>query len=199
MAKIIGIDLGTTNSVVAVMEGGEPVVIPSSEGARLIPSVVAVNPKTGERTVGQVARRQAVLNSENTGVSIKRFMGRKYNVAEVQKALTFGLHKVKSTNGATFLDGDDFDQRIIDRVADEFGKDQGIDLRADRQALQRLRESAEKAKIELSTVAQTETNLPFITADASGPKHLNMSLTRAKLEQLTDDLIQRSVRPVNQA
>jgi len=319
MSKIIGIDLGTTNSVVAVMEGGEPVVIPSSEGSRLIPSVVAVNPKTGERTVGQVARRQAVLNSENTIFSIKRFMGRKYADAEVQKALKFvpykvsaapngdvrvhmggkeysppevsamilakikadaeaylgeavtqavitvpayfndsqrqatkdagriaglevlriineptasslaygldkkkdeticvydlgggtfdisvldvgdGVFEVKSTNGDTFLGGDDFDQRIIDFVADEFKRDQGIDLRADRQALQRLKEAAEKAKIELSTVAQTEINLPFITADASGPKHLNMNLTRSKLEQLTDDLIQRSVRPVNQA
>ncbi len=319
MAKIIGIDLGTTNSVVAVMEGGEPVVIPSSEGSRLIPSVVAVNPKTGERTVGQVARRQAVLNSENTVFSIKRFMGRKYSDAEVQKALKFvpykvsaapngdvrvhmggkeysppeisamilakikadaeaylgetvtqavitvpayfndsqrqatkdagriaglevlriineptasslaygldkkkdeticvydlgggtfdisvldvgdGVFEVKSTNGDTFLGGDDFDQRIIDYVAEEFKRDQGIDLRADRQALQRLKEAAEKAKIELSTVAQTEINLPFITADASGPKHLNLNLTRSKLEQLTDDLIQRSVRPVNQA
>jgi molecular chaperone DnaK len=319
MSKIIGIDLGTTNSVVAVMEGGEPVVIPSSEGSRLIPSVVAVNPKTGERTVGQVARRQAVLNSENTIFSIKRFMGRKYSDAEVQKALKFvpykvsaapngdvrvamggkeysppevsamilakikadaeaylgeavtqavitvpayfndsqrqatkdagriaglevlriineptasslaygldkkkdetiavydlgggtfdisvldvgdGVFEVKSTNGDTFLGGDDFDQRVIDFVADEFRREQGIDLRADRQALQRLKEAAEKAKIELSTVAQTEINLPFITADASGPKHLNMNLTRSKLEQLTDDLIQRSVRPVNQA
>jgi molecular chaperone DnaK len=319
MSKIIGIDLGTTNSVVAVMEGGEPVVIPSSEGSRLIPSVVAVNPKTSERTVGQVARRQAVLNSENTIFSIKRFMGRKYSDPEVQKALKFvpykvsaapngdvrvhmggkeysppevsamilakikadaeaylgeavtqavitvpayfndsqrqatkdagriaglevlriineptasslaygldkkkdetiavydlgggtfdisvldvgdGVFEVKSTNGDTFLGGDDFDQRIIDYVADEFRKDQGIDLRADRQALQRLKEAAEKAKIELSTVAQTEINLPFITADASGPKHLNMNLTRSKLEQLVDDLIQRSVRPVNQA
>jgi len=319
MAKIIGIDLGTTNSVVAVMEGGEPVVIPSSEGSRLIPSVVAVNPKNGERTVGQVARRQAVLNPENTIFSIKRFMGRKYSDAEVQKALKFvpykvsaapngdvrvhmggkeysppevsamilakiksdaeaylgeavtqavitvpayfndsqrqatkdagriaglevlriineptasslaygldkkkdetiavydlgggtfdisvldvgdGVFEVKSTNGDTFLGGDDFDQRIIDWVADEFRRDQGIDLRADRQALQRLKEAAEKAKIELSTVAQTEINLPFITADASGPKHLNMTLTRSKLEQLTDDLVQRSIRPVTQA
>jgi molecular chaperone DnaK len=319
MAKIIGIDLGTTNSVVAVMEGGEPVVIPSSEGARLVPSVVAVNPKNGERTVGQVARRQAVLNPENTIFSIKRFMGRKYSDAEVQKALKFvpykvsaapngdvrvhmggkeysppevsamilaklksdaeaylgeavtqavitvpayfndsqrqatkdagriaglevlriineptasslaygldkkkdetiavydlgggtfdisvldvgdGVFEVKSTNGDTFLGGDDFDQRLIDWVADEYRRDQGIDLRADRQALQRLKEAAEKAKIELSTVAQTEINLPFITADASGPKHLNLTLTRAKLEQLTDDLIQRSIRPVNQA
>ncbi|MCC7361022.1 MAG: molecular chaperone DnaK [Anaerolineales bacterium] len=319
MAKIIGIDLGTTNSVVAVMEGGEPVVIPSSEGSRLIPSVVAVNPKNGERTVGQVARRQAVLNPENTIFSIKRFMGRKYSDAEVQKALKFvpykvsaapngdvrvhmggkeysppevsamilakikadaeaylgeavtqavitvpayfndsqrqatkdagriaglevlriineptasslaygldkkkdetiavydlgggtfdisvldvgdGVFEVKSTNGDTFLGGDDFDQRIIDWVAGEYLKDQGIDLRADRQALQRLKEAAEKAKIELSTVAQTEINLPFITADASGPKHLNVTLTRAKLEQLTDDLIQNSIRPVTRA
>jgi molecular chaperone DnaK len=319
MGKIIGIDLGTTNSVVAVMEGGEPVVIPSSEGSRLIPSVVAVNPKTGERMVGQVARRQAVLNPENTIFSVKRFMGRKYNDPEVQKAikvvpykvtaapngdvrvtmggkeysppeisamilqkikadaeaylgetvnqavitvpayfndsqrqatkdagriaglevlriineptassLAYGLDKkkeekiavydlgggtfdisildvgdgvfeVRSTNGDTFLGGDDFDQRIINWVADEFKKDQGIDLRNDRQALQRLKEAAEKAKIELSTVMQSEINLPFITADASGPKHLNMTLSRAKLEQLCDDLIQRSVRPVQQA
>ncbi len=319
MAKIIGIDLGTTNSVVAVMEAGEPVVIPSSEGARLVPSVVAVNPKSGERMVGQVARRQAVLNPENTIFSIKRFMGRKFADPEVQRAmkitpykvsaapngdvrvhlgdkeysppevsamilgklkadaeaylgetvtqavitvpayfndsqrqatkdagriaglevlriineptassLAYGLDKkkdetiavydlgggtfdisvldvgdgvfeVKSTNGDTFLGGDDFDQRIIDWVADEFRKDQGIDLRQDRQALQRLKEAAEKAKIELSTMAQTELNLPFITADASGPKHLNMTLTRSKLEQLTDDLVQRSIGPVRQA
>jgi molecular chaperone DnaK len=319
MGKIIGIDLGTTNSVVAVMEGGEPVVIPSSEGARLIPSVVAINPKTGERSVGQVARRQAVLNPENTIFSIKRFMGRKFSDAGVQKALkvvpykvsaapngdvrvhmggkeysppevsamilakiksdaeaylgeavtqavitvpayfndsqrqatkdagriaglevlriineptasslaygldkkkdetiavydlgggTFdisvldvgdGVFEVRSTNGDTFLGGDDFDQRIIDWVADEFMKDQGIDLRRDRQALQRLKENAEKAKIELSTVMQTEISLPFITADASGPKHLTMTLTRSKLEQLCDDLIQRSIKPVTQA
>jgi molecular chaperone DnaK len=319
MGKIIGIDLGTTNSVVAVMEGGEPVVITSSEGSRLVPSVVAVNPKTGERMVGQVARRQAVLNPENTVFSIKRFMGRKFNDAEVQKALkvvpykvsaapngdvrvtmggkeysppevsamilakikqdaeaylgeavtqavitvpayfndsqrqatkdagriaglevmriineptasslaygldrkkdetiavydlgggTFdisvldvgdGVFEVKSTNGDTFLGGDDFDQRIINWVADEYKKEQGIDLRNDRQALQRLKETAEKAKIELSTVMQTEINLPFITADASGPKHLNYTLSRAKLEQLCDDLIQRSIKPVTQA
>ena len=319
MSKIIGIDLGTTNSVVAVMEGGEPTVITSSEGNRLIPSVVAINTKTGERLVGQVARRQAIVNPENTIFSIKRFMGRKSSDAELERALnlvpykvtsapngdvrvhmggkefappevsamilsklkadaedylgesvtqavitvpayfndsqrnatkdagkiaglevlriineptasslaygldkkteetiavydlgggTFdisildvgdGVFEVKSTNGDTFLGGDDFDQRVIDWVVDDFQKAQGVDLRVDRQALQRLREAAEKAKIELSSVAETEINLPFITADASGPKHLNMTVTRAKLEQLTDDLIERSVGPSEQA
>ena len=319
MGKIIGIDLGTTNSVCAVMEGGEPTVIPSAEGGRLFPSVVAVNPKTGERMVGLVARRQAITNPENTIFSIKRFMGRKYDDPEVQKALkivpykvtaapngdvrvwmggkeysppeisamilqkikadaeaylgesvtqavitvpayfndsqrqatkdagkiaglevlriineptasslaygldkkkdetiavydlgggTFdisildvgeGVFEVKSTNGDTFLGGDDWDQRIIDWICDEFKKDQGIDLRQDRMALQRLKEAAEKAKIELSSVMETEINLPFITADASGPKHLQMKLTRAKLEQLTEDLIERSVAPCLQA
>jgi molecular chaperone DnaK len=319
MSKIIGIDLGTTNSVVAVMEGGEPTVIPSSEGGRLFPSVVAINPKNGERMVGQVARRQAVVNSENTIFSVKRFMGRKFSDSEVQRAtkvvsydvteapngdvrvrmggkeysppeisamilqkiktdaeaylggevtqavitvpayfndsqrqatkdagkiaglevlriineptassLAYGLgenkdetiavydlgggtfdisildlgdgvFEVKSTNGDTFLGGDDFDQRVIDYIAGEFKREQGIDLRSDRQALQRLKEASEKAKIELSTVMQTEINLPFITADASGPKHLNMTLTRAKLEQLTEDLIARSIGPCRQA
>jgi molecular chaperone DnaK len=319
MSKIIGIDLGTTNSVVAVMEAGEAVVIPTAEGSRLCPSVVAVNPKNGERMVGQVARRQAIVNPENTIFSIKRFMGRKYNDPEVQRALehipyevkeapngdirvvmgekeysapeisamilqklkadaeaylgesitqavitvpayfndsqrqatkdagkiagldvlriineptasslaygldrkaeemiavydlgggTFdisildvgeGVFEVKSTNGDTFLGGDDFDQRIIDWIADEFKKEQGIDLRGDKQALQRLKESAEKAKIELSTTLQTEINLPFITADASGPKHLTMTLTRSKLEQLTEDLVERSLGPCKRA
>jgi molecular chaperone DnaK len=319
MGKIIGIDLGTTNSVVAVMEGGEPKVIPSAEGSPLIPSVVAINPKTGERLVGQLARRQAVVNPENTIFSIKRFMGRKFSDPEVQRAvqqvpykisgaangdvrvhmggkeysppeisamilaklkadaeaylgqsvtqavitvpayfndsqrqatkdagqiaglevmriineptassLAYGMDKkkdetiavydlgggtfdisildvgdgvfeVKSTNGDTFLGGDDFDQRVITWIAEEFLKQEGIDLRKDRQALQRLKEAAEKAKIELSSVLQSEINLPFITADASGPKHLTMTLTRAKLEQLTCDLIERSIRPVNQA
>jgi molecular chaperone DnaK len=309
MAKIIGIDLGTTNSVVAVMEAGEPVIIPTAEGSRLCPSVVAVSPKSGERMVGQVARRQAVVNPENTIFSIKRFMGLKYRDPEVQRSIehvpyqvkeapngdvrvvmgdkeysppeisamilqklkadaeaylgesvtqavitvpayfndsqrqatkdagkiaglevlriineptasslaygldrkadesiavydlgggTFdisildvgeGVFEVKSTNGDTFLGGDDFDQRVIDWVAGEFRREQGIDLRADKQALQRLKEAAEKAKIELSTTLQTEINLPFITADASGPRHLTMSLTRAKLEQLTEDLV----------
>jgi molecular chaperone DnaK len=319
MAKIIGIDLGTTNSVVAVMEGGEPVVIPTAEGSRLCPSVVAVNPKNAERMVGQVARRQAIINPENTVFSIKRFMGRKYKDPEVQRALkhvpyqvkeapngdirvvmggkeysppeisamilqklkadaeaylgetvtqavitvpayfndsqrqatkdagkiaglevlriineptasslaygldkkadeviavydlgggTFdisildvgeGVFEVKSTNGDTFLGGDDFDQRIVDWIADEFKKESGIDLRSDKQALQRLREAAEKAKIELSTTMQSELNLPFITADASGPKHLTMTLTRAKLEQLTEDLVERSLGPCQRA
>lgn len=319
MGRIIGIDLGTTNSVVAIMEGGEPTVIPSSEGGRLIPSVVALNPQTNERVVGQVARRQAIINPENTIFSIKRFMGRKHSDPVAERALdtipykvsaapngdlrvhmggkeysppeisamilakikadaeaytgqsitqavitvpayfndtqrnatkdsgkiaglevlriineptasslaygldrktdetiavydlgggTFdisildvgdGVFEVKATNGDTFLGGDDFDQRIIGWVADEFHQEEGIDLRADRQALQRLKEAAEKAKIELSTVTQTEINLPFITADASGPKHLNISISRAKLEQLTEDLIKRSTKPCEQA
>ncbi|HEY3059292.1 MAG TPA: molecular chaperone DnaK [Chloroflexota bacterium] len=320
MAKVLGIDLGTTNSVVAIMEAGEPTVLENAEGSRLTPSVVAVNPKTNERLVGQVARRQAITNPENTIFSIKRFMGRKYDDAEVQKALKFvpykvakaangdvrgamagkdysppevsamilqkmkadaeaklgekitqavitvpayfndsqrqatkdagkiaglevlriineptaaslaygldkqgkdeviavydlgggtfdisilsvgeGVFEVKATNGDTFLGGDDFDQRIIDWIVDEFKKDQGIDLRQDRMALQRLKEAAEKAKIELSTTQSTEINLPFITADASGPKHLSLQLTRAKLEQLVGDLVERTKGPVQQA
>ncbi|MGQ9552606.1 MAG: molecular chaperone DnaK [Anaerolineae bacterium] len=319
MARIIGIDLGTTFSVCAVMEGGEPTIIPSAEGSRLFPSVVAVNPKTNERLVGQAARRQAVTNPENTIYSVKRFMGRKFNDPLVQEAmkrlpykvvpapngdvrvimgskeysppeisamilqkikadaeaylgetitqavitvpayfdetqrqatkdagriaglevlriineptasaLAYGLDKkkdekiavydlgggtfdisildvgegvfeVKSTNGDTFLGGDDFDQRIIDWAAGEFKKQEGIDLRQDRLALQRLKEAAEKAKIELSSVLQTEINLPFITADASGPKHLQLTLTRAKLESLVADLIERSIEPCRRA
>jgi len=316
MSKIIGIDLGTTNSVVAVMEGGEPVVITNPEGSRTTPSVVAFT-KGGERLVGQVAKRQAVTNSENTVFSIKRFMGRKYDeVSEEMKmvpykvtrasngdavvqigdktytppevsamilqkmkaaaeehlgqkvtqavitvpayfndsqrqatkdagriaglevlrlvneptaaALAYGLDKkknetiavydfgggtfdisilevgegvveVKSTNGDTHLGGDNIDQRIIDWIIDEFRKDQGVDLSKDRMALQRLKEAAEKAKMELSTTMETEINLPFITADASGPKHMTMRLTRAKFEQLVEDILQRSVAPCKQA
>ncbi len=319
MAKVIGIDLGTTNSVVAVMEAGEPTVLENSEGSRLTPSVVAIT-KSGERLVGQVAKRQAVTNPENTVFSIKRLMGRKFDDPEVQRtmksvpykitrapngdvrvvlggreysppeisamilqkmrvdaeaklgekitqavitvpayfndaqrqatkdagtiaglevlriineptaaSLAYGLDKkkndetiavydlgggtfdisilqlgegvfeVKATNGDTHLGGDDFDQRIIDWLADEFRKDQGIDLRKDRMALQRLKEAAERAKIELSSAMQTEINLPFITADASGPKHLVMTLTRAKLEQLVGDLIERTRGPVMKA
>jgi len=315
--KIIGIDLGTTNSVVAVMEGNDPVVIPNSEGSRTTPSVVAFT-KTGERLVGAAAKRQAITNSENTIYSIKRFMGRFYdevteemklvpykvvrgenNTARVQigdrvysppeisamilqkmkqtaedylgskvteavitvpayfndaqrqatkeageiaglnvrriineptaAALAYGLDKkakdlkiavfdlgggtfdisilelgdgvfeVKSTNGDTHLGGDNFDMRIVDYVADEFKKQEGIDLRKDPMALQRLREAAEKAKMELSQLMQTEINLPFITATSEGPKHLNMTLTRAKFEQLVEDLIQRCVPPVEKA
>ena len=316
MSYIIGIDLGTTNSVVAVMEGGEPTVIPSAEGGRLVPSVVAVNPKTGERMVGQVARRQAITNPNNTIYSVKRFMGRKFDGKAVQRAqehmpyqiteaangdvrvvmngkeysppeisamvlqklradaeaylgtsisqaivtvpayfndaqrqatkdagkiaglevlriineptasaLAYGIDRsdeegkiavydlgggtfdisildmgdgvfeVLSTNGDTFLGGDDFDERIINWVADVFQTEHGVDLRQDPMALQRLKESAEKAKIELSTVLETEINLPYITADATGPKHLVITLTRAKLEQLTEDLVERSIGP----
>jgi molecular chaperone DnaK len=315
-SKIIGIDLGTTNSVVSVMEGGDPVVIPNAEGGRTTPSVVAFT-KDGERLVGQVAKRQAVTNPKQTIFSIKRFMGRRANevTEEVKKvpykivdgqnglvavdiggkrytppeisamilqkmkqtaedylgqtveravitvpayfndaqrqatkdagkvaglevlriineptaaALAYGLDKkkeekiavfdlgggtydisilelaegvfeVKSTNGDTHLGGDDFDQRLIDWLVTEFKKDQGIDLSKDPMALQRLKEAAEKAKMELSTTTQTDINLPFITADQSGPKHLNLSLTRAKFEQLVDDLIQRTIPPMKQA
>src|SRR5206468_553752 len=206
MNKIIGIDLGTTNSVVAVMEGGEPVVITNPEGGRLTPSVVAFT-KTGERLVGQVAKRQAVTNPENTVFSVMRIVNE-----PTAAALAYGLDKkkdetiavydfgggtfdisilevgegvveVKATNGDTHLGGDNLDQRIIDWIITEFKNADGIDLGKDRMALQRLKESAEKAKMELSTVMETDINLPFITADASGPKHLQMKLTRAKFEQ----------------
>ncbi len=319
MGKIIGIDLGTTNSVVAVMEGGEPTVIPSAEGGRTVPSVVAFT-KSGERLVGLLAKRQAVTNPGNTVYSIKRFMGRRWDDPEVQRskklvpytiekdpksdgvvvrigdkvytppeisamvlqklkadaeaylnekvteavitvpayfddtqrqatkdagriagldvkriineptasALAYGLDKkadekiavydlgggtfdisilelgdgvfeVKATNGDTHLGGDDFDQRIVDWLLSEFKKDQGIDLSKDAQALQRLKEAAEKAKIELSSTASTEINLPYVTADASGPKHLVMTLTRAKLEDLVGDLIEKTTPPVKSA
>src|SRR5216110_277521 len=316
MSKVIGIDLGTTNSVVAVMEGGTPTVIPNQEGSRLTPSVVGFT-KDGEILVGQVAKRQAITNPENTVFSIKRFMGRRYDEVqeEIKKvpykvvkasngdvrieirgkqysppeisamilrklkeaaeaylgqtvtqavitvpayfndsqrqatkdagkisglevlriineptaaALAYGLDKreagtiavydlgggtfdisileigdgvfeVKSTNGDTFLGGEDFDMRIVDYLADEFRKEQSIDLRKDKLALQRLKEAAEKAKIELSSSTQTEINLPFITADQTGPKHLTLKLTRAKLEALVDDLIQKTVEPCRAA
>ncbi|MBK8821724.1 MAG: molecular chaperone DnaK [Anaerolineales bacterium] len=318
MGKIIGIDLGTTNSVAAVMSGGEPVVIPSAEGERLVPSVVAVN-KNHERLVGRVARNQAITNPQNTIFSVKRFMGRKADDAQVEhtkkrvpyavtaadngdvrvklddkdysppevsamilakikadaeaylgepvtqavitvpayfndaqrnatkdagkiagfevlriineptaSSLAYGLDKkknevivvydlgggtfdvsildvgegvfqVRATSGDTFLGGDDFDLRIMDYLIETFKKDNGIDLNNDRQALQRLKEASEKAKIELSTVMQTEINLPYLTADASGPKHLVMTMTRAKLEQITADLVDRTIAPVKQA
>jgi molecular chaperone DnaK len=318
MSKIVGIDLGTTNSVVAVMEGGEPTVITTAEGGRLCPSVVAFA-KNNERLVGQTAKRQAVVNSENTVFSIKRFMGRRYDETDVERetvpfkvisgpvgdarvqipitnkeytpqeisamilrklkqdaeaylgepvtkavitvpayfndsqrqatkdagqiaglevlriineptaaSLAYGLDKkeletilvfdlgggtfdvsvlevgegvveVKATNGDTHLGGDDWDQRIVNWIADEFKKEQGIDLRGDRQALQRLKEAAEKAKIELSSLMETEINLPFVTADASGPKHLQIKLTRSKFEQLTEDLVERCRVPFERA
>jgi len=318
MGRVIGIDLGTTNSVMAVIEGGEPVVIPNAEGERLTPSVVAITP-TGERLVGRFAKRQAITNPENTIYSIKRFMGRRFDDPEVQRtiklvpyqvrraqnggvevkmgdrwytpqeisamilqklkqdaeaylgekvdkavitvpayfddsqrnatkdagriaglevlriineptasALAYGLDKkgeekvavydlgggtydisildisegvfqVLATNGDTHLGGDDFDQRIIDWLCDEFKRETGIDLRQDRMALQRLKEAAEKAKIELSSVQQTEINLPFITADATGPKHLVKTLTRSKLEQLVADLVEKTTPPMEQA
>jgi molecular chaperone DnaK len=318
MGKVIGIDLGTTNSCVAIMSGGDPVVIANAEGSRTTPSVVAVTDK-GERLIGQIAKRQAITNPENTIYSIKRLMGRKYNSRQVQEAikrlpykvveasngdahveirgkryspaevsamilqkmrqtaedylgekvaeavitvpayfddsqrqatkdagqiaglnvlriineptaasLAYGLDKkkderiavydlgggtfdisileigegvfeVKSTNGDTFLGGDDFDLRVMDWLVDEFRKDQGIDLRKDRMALQRLKEAAERAKIELSSSQESEINLPFVTADANGPKHLVIKLTRAKLEQLVDDLIQRTIEPCKKA
>src|SRR2546422_2431461 len=316
MAKAVGIDLGTTNSVIAVMEGGKPTVIVNSEGSRLTPSVVAFT-RTGERLVGQLAKRQAVLNPENTIYSAKRFIGRRYSEVQAEiknvpfkvvagendavrfeimgklyapeeisaqvlrkladdatkylgekvtdavitvpayfndaqrqatkdagkiaglnvlriineptaAALAYGLDKkknetilvfdlgggtfdvsilevgdgvfeVKSTAGDTHLGGDDFDKRVVDWLVEEFKRDQGIDLSKDRQALQRLTEAAEKAKIELSSAMETEINLPFITADASGPKHLLMKLTRAKFDQLTHDLVERTMGPVKQA
>src|SRR5438094_202460 len=202
MGKIIGIDLGTTNSVVAVMEGGEPTVIASAEGGRTIPSVVAFT-KTGERLVGQLAKRQAVTNPANTVHSIKRFMGHRWDDPEVKRSKTrvpYTVVKDGNSDGvAVKLGGDDFDQRVIDWLLAEFKKDQGIDLAKDQQALQRLKEAAEKAKIELSSTATTEINLPYITADATGPKHLVVSLTRAKLEDLVRDLVERTRGPVQNA
>ena len=318
MGKIIGIDLGTTNSCVAIMEGGDPVVIANQEGNRTTPSIVAIT-ENGERLVGQVAKRQAITNSENTVYAVKRLIGRKYNSKEIQydvkitaykiteagngdaqvtvrgknyspaeisamiltkmkqtaedylgekvtdavitvpayfndsqrqatkdagkiaglnvlriineptaAALAYGLDKkkdekiavfdlgggtfdisilelgegvfeVKSTNGDTHLGGEDFDQRVMDYLVAEFKKDQGIDLRNDKMALQRLKEAAEKAKMELSTTMETDVNLPFITADASGPKHMNMKLSRAKLESLVEELIDKVIGPCQMA
>src|SRR3989440_550774 len=229
MAKILGIDLGTTNSCMAVMEGSEPLVLENSEGKRTTPSVVAFA-KNGERLVGDAAKRQAVTNPRNTVYSIKRFMGRKFD--EVQEEIkrvpykvvraangdvavadavydlgggTFdisvleigdGVFEVKATNGDTHLGGDDWDNRIMDWILDEFKKEQGMDLRKQPDALQRIKEEAEKAKIALSSSQVYEINLPFITADASGPKHISMKLTRAKMEQLCDDLFERTITPV---
>src|SRR5918997_790269 len=221
--KIIGIDLGTTNSVVAVMEGKEAKVIPNAEGNRLTPSVVAFTDK-GDVLVGEPARRQATKDAgQIAGLDVARIIneptaaslaygldkkgeeticvfdlgGGTFDVSVLR--LGEGVFEVIATNGDTLLGGDDFDQRIIEWICEEFRREQGIDLRQDRMALQRLKEAAERAKIELSSVLQTEINLPFITADASGPKHLNLTLTRAKLEQLVADLIERTVGPCRQA
>ena len=228
MSKVIGIDLGTTNSVVAVMEGGEPTVITNQEGSRLTPSVVGFS-KNGERLVGQLAKRQAVSNTDRTISSIKRHMGtdykveiddKKYSPEEISAMILQklkedaekylgenvsildvgdGVFEVKATNGDTHLGGDDFDQKIVDWMVAEFKKNEGIDLSNDRMAMQRLREAAEKAKIELSGVLTTNINLPFITAGAEGPKHLDMDLTRAKFDELTADLVERTMEPTRKA
>src|ERR687888_606729 len=235
MAKTIGIDLGTTNSCMAVLEGGEPTVIPNREGGRTTPSVVAFT-QAGERLVGVPAKRQQVTNPENTIFSIKRFMGGKVAGLDVKRiineptaaALAYGLEKetdqtilvwdlgggtfdvsilemgdgvfeVKATSGDNHLGGDNFDKAIVDWLVAEFKKSQGIDLAQDRMALQRLYEAAEKAKVELSTAQETQINLPFVTADQSGPKHLDMRLSRAKLVELTSALLDRTVGPTKQA
>src|SRR5437867_122242 len=201
MSKIIGIDLGTTNSVVAVMEGGEPVVITNPEGSRLTPSVVAFT-RTGERRVGKVAGLEVmrIVNEPTAAalaygldkkkdetIAVYDFGGGTFDISILE--VGEGVVEVKATNGDTHLGGDNLDQRIIDWIIAEFKKSEGIDLGKDRMALQRLKESAEKAKMELSTVMETDINLPFITADQSGPKHLQMKLNRAKLEQLVADLL----------
>ena len=207
MAKIIGIDLGTTNSCVAIMDGGKAKVIENSEGDRTTPSIVAYT-KDGEVLVGASAKRQAVTNPHNTFFAVKRLIGRKFTDAEVQKDIGLVPYKIVqhdngdawvATNGDTFLGGEDFDKRVIDYLVEEFQKDQGIDLRKDPLALQRLKDAAERAKIELSTAQQTEVNLPYVTADASGPKHLNIKLTRAKLEALVEDLVRKSIEPCRTA
>ena len=232
MAKTIGIDLGTTNSVVAVMEGGKPTVIANAEGSRTTPSIVGFS-KSGERLVGQLAKRQAILNPDRTIISIKRHMGedfkknidgKDYTPQEISAMILRKLaddasnylgEKVTSavitvpayfndaqrqaTSGDTHLGGDDFDQKVMDWLAEEFKKAEGIDLKNDKQAMQRLKEAAEKAKCELSSVVETNINLPFITADANGPKHLDMTLSRAKFEELSHDLLERCKKPVEQA
>ncbi|OYY88883.1 MAG: molecular chaperone DnaK, partial [Sphingomonas sp. 28-66-16] len=262
MAKVIGIDLGTTNSCVAVMEGGKPKVIENAEGARTTPSIVAFA-KDGERLVGQPAKRQAVTNPENTVFAVKRLIGRRfddpitkkdtelvpyhivkgsngdawvkaggedYSPAQIsaftlqkmketaesylgetvtQAVITVpayfndaqgdGVFEVKATNGDTFLGGEDFDNKLLNFLAEDFKKAEGIDLTKDKLALQRLKEGAEKAKIELSSAASTEVNLPFITADQNGPKHLVKTITRSDLERLVEDLIQRTLEPCRKA
>src|SRR5919204_908850 len=194
MAKVIGIDLGTTNSCMAVMEGGEPVVLENSEGRRVTPSVVAFA-KTGERLVGDAAKRQAITNSKkNEEIAVYDLGGGTFDISVLE--IGDGVFEVKATNGDTHLGGDDWDGRIMDWILDEFKKENGMDLRKQPDALQRIKEEAEKAKIALSSAQEYEINLPFITADASGPKHISLKLTRARMEQLCDDLFQRTVGPV---
>src|SRR3989338_6971257 len=219
MSKILGIDLGTTNSAMAIMEGGEPKIIENSEGARTTPSMVAAN-KSGERLAGILAKRQAVTNAENTIFSVKRLIGRRFLDQEVQRDKqwlpytireasngggTFDVSvleistdtvEVKATGGDTHLGGDDFDKRLIEWMVDEFKKDQGIDLSRDKLALQRLKEAAERAKHELSSTHETEINIPFITSDAEGPKHLLLKLSRSKLEELVNDHIEKAAQIV---
>nr|GMD72682.1 stromal 70 kDa heat shock-related protein, chloroplastic-like [Ipomoea batatas] len=229
--KVVGIDLGTTNSAVAAMEGGKPTIVTNAEGQRTTPSVVAYT-KNGDRLVGQIAKRQAVVNPENTFFSVKRFVGRKMSeVDEESKQVSYrvvkddngnvklecpaigkqfapeeisaqvgdGVFEVLSTSGDTHLGGDDFDKRIVDWLADDFRKQEGIDLLRDKQALQRLTETAEKAKIELSSLTQTNISLPFITATTDGPKHIDTTLTRAKFDELCSDLLDRLKTPVETA
>src|SRR3989339_400357 len=214
MAKVIGIDLGTTNSCVAIMEGGDPNVIANAEGSRTTPSVVAFS-DSGERLAGQIAKRQAITNPENTIFAVKRLIGRRYDDSMVQKAMKVLPYKiVRADNGDAWgeIRGKRYSpaeisafilqkmkQTAEDYLGDKFKKDQGIDLRKDRMALQRLKEAAEKAKCELSSSMETDINLPFITADQHGPKHLNMKLTRSKLEALCADLIDMTEGPCRQA
>src|SRR6478752_4530907 len=197
MGKIIGIDLGTTNSVVAVMEGKEAKVIVNEEGSRLTPSVIAWDDK-GEVLVGTIAKRQAVTNPENTVYSAKRFIGRRFEESE-KEAKRFPFKLVKGPNGDTNLGGDDVDHMLMDWLSAEFRKDTGIDVSHDKMVIQRLKDAAEQAKIELSNKQETTINLPFLTADASGPKHLQKQLTRAKLEQMIRPLVDRTFEPLKRA
>src|SRR3989449_854640 len=204
MPRAVGIDLGTTNSVVSVLEAGEPVVIPNAEGSRTTPSVVGFS-RNGEILVGEVAKRQAITNPDRTVRSVKREMGRKDWHVEIDgkrwtpQEIGEGVFEVKATHGDTHLGGDDWDQRVIDWMVKEFKNAHGVDLSADRMALQRLKEAAEKAKIELSQVAETTINLPFVTATAEGPLHLEMKLTRSEFERMTEDLVDRCRVPFEQA
>src|SRR5256712_292676 len=198
MSKIIGIDLGTTNSVVAVMEGNEPKVIVNAEGSRITPSVVGFA-RNGERLVNEptaAALAYGLDKKKNETIAVYDFGGGTFDISILE--VGDGVVEVKSTNGDTHLGGDNIDHRLIDWIIEEFRKDQGIDLSKDKMALQRLKEAAEKAKIELSSTASTDINLPFITADQTGPKHLTMTLQRAKFEQLVGDIIQKTMGPLKQ-